>query len=102
MICRLPSFRYLRLECTSRPIAGVTRAYSGITATKVLIKRTEERLGLKPIRLAADTAYDTGRFLDWLMTVGIAPHIPVWDMSQRDDGTFSRANFVFNSKQRFN
>ena len=34
--------------------------------------------------------------------IGIAPHIPVWDMSLPDDGTFSRANFVFNSKQRFN
>jgi hypothetical protein len=25
LICRLRSFRYLRLECTSRPIVGVTR-----------------------------------------------------------------------------
>src|SRR4029450_7241351 len=24
-----------------------------------------------------------------------ATHIPVWDMSQRDDGTFSRADFTF-------
>jgi hypothetical protein len=25
----------------------------------------------------------------------IAPHIPVWDKSARSDGTFSRADFVF-------
>jgi Transposase DDE domain len=75
--------------------ATPARTYDEVAATKVMIKRTEERLGLKPSRLAADTAYGTGRFLDWLITAGIAPHIPVWDMSQRDDGTFSRENFVF-------
>jgi hypothetical protein len=75
--------------------ATPARTYDEVVATKVMIKRTEERLGLKPSRLTADTAYGTGRFLDWLITAGIAPHIPVWDMSQRDDGTFSRENFVF-------
>ena len=25
----------------------------------------------------------------------IAPHIPVWDKSARSDGTYSRADFVF-------
>jgi hypothetical protein len=30
LVCRLRSFRYLRLECTSRPIAGVTKVYSGV------------------------------------------------------------------------
>ena len=60
-----------------------------------MIKRTDERLGLKPKRLAADTAYGTGKFLSWLIGTGITPHIPVWDMSQRDDGTFSRSDFAF-------
>ena len=40
-------------------------------------------LGLKPKRLAADTAYGTGKFLDWLIGAGITPHIPVWDESTR-------------------
>jgi transposase len=75
--------------------ATPARTYDEVAATKVMVKRTEERLGLKPSRLAADTAYGTGRFLDWLITEGIVPHIPVWDMSQRGDGTFSRDNFVF-------
>ena len=46
-----------------------------------MLTRTEERLGLKPERLAADTAYGTGKLLGWLIEKGIAPHIPVWDMS---------------------
>jgi hypothetical protein len=59
------------------------------------IKRADERLGLKPERLAADTAYGTGRFLHWLIGTGITPHIPVWDMSQREEGILSRADFTF-------
>jgi hypothetical protein len=48
---------------------------------------------LGPKRLAAGTAYGTGRFLVWLVGRGIAPHIPVRDASERDDGTFSRCDF---------
>ena len=50
---------------------------------------------MKPKRLAADTAYGTGKFLGWLAKEKTAPHIPVWDKSTREDGTFSRADFVF-------
>jgi transposase len=75
--------------------ATPARTYDEVAATKTMIKRTDERLGLKPKRLAADTAYGTGKFLSWLIGSGITPHIPVWDMSQRDDGTFSRADFTF-------
>src|SRR5437870_11915515 len=71
--------------------ATPARTYDEVAAMKTMIKRTDERLGLKPKRLAADTAYGTGKFLSWLIGSGITPHIPVWDMSQRDDGTFSRA-----------
>ena len=52
-------------------------------------------LGLKPERLAADTAYGTGKFLHWVIGSGITPHIPVWDMSKREDGILSRADFTF-------
>ena len=71
--------------------ATPARTYDEVAATKVMIKRTDERLGLKPERLAADTAYGTGKFLGWLIGTGITPHIPVWDMSAREDGTFSRS-----------
>jgi len=29
----------------------------------------------------------------------ITPHVPVWDKSARHDGTFSRADFVFNQER---
>jgi transposase len=79
--------------------ATPARTYDEVTATKVMIKRTDERLGLKPRRLAADTAYGTGKFLRWLIGAGIMPHIPVWDKSQREDGTLSRADFTFDRER---
>jgi Transposase DDE domain len=57
--------------------ATPARSYDEVAATKTMIKRTDERLGLKPKRLAADTAYGTGKFLNWLIGSGITPHIPV-------------------------
>ena len=79
--------------------ATPARTYDEVVATKLMVKRTNERLGLKPNRLAADTAYGTGKFLRWLIDVGITPHIPVWDKSHRDDGTFSRADFSFDRER---
>ena len=64
-----------------------------------MIDRTEQRLALKPKRLAADTAYGTGRFLGWLVGRRIAPHIPVRDASDRDDGTFSRSDFRWDRRR---
>jgi hypothetical protein len=64
-----------------------------------MIERTAERLGLKPNRLAADTAYGTGKFLGWLIGTGITPHIPVWDESSREDGTFSRSDFRWDKRR---
>ena len=75
--------------------ATPARTYDEVVAAKTMIDRTEERIGLKPERLAADTAYGTGKFLAWIVGKGIAPHIPVRDFSQRDDGTFSRSDFKF-------
>jgi transposase len=77
--------------------ATPARTYDEVAATKTMITRTQRRLGLKAKRLVADTAYGTGKFLGWLIEAGIAPHIPVWDKSTREDGTFSRADFTFDS-----
>ena len=71
-----------------------------VGAAKTMIERTEERFGLKPERLAADTAYGSAATLDWIVTEkGIAPHIPVWDRSKREDGTFSREDFTFDKER---
>ena len=77
--------------------ATPARTCDEVAATKTMIARTEQRLGLKAKRLVADTAYGTGKFLGWLIEAGITPHIPVWDKSSREDGTFSRTDFTFNS-----
>jgi transposase len=79
--------------------ATPARTYDEVAATRTMIERTEERLDLKPDRLAADTAYGTGKFLGWLVTAGITPHIPVWDKGNRDDGTFSRRDFAFDKEK---
>ena len=66
-----------------------------IAITGTMIERVKDRFGLRPRRLAADTAYGAVRLLKWLVDRQIAPHIPVWDKSARTDGTFSRADFIF-------
>ena len=79
--------------------ATPARTYDEVAATRTMIERTRRRFELSPKRLAADTAYGTGRFLAFITGAGIIPHIPVWDMSRRDDGTFSRSEFRFDSRR---
>jgi len=70
-----------------------------VGASRTMIKRTQDRFGLWPERLAADTAYGSADNLAWLVHErGIEPHIPVFDKSGRDDGTFERADFTFDHK----
>ena len=67
-----------------------------VDAAKTMIGRTEERFGLKPERLAADTAYGSAATLNWIVNEKkITPHIPVIDKSKREDGSLSRADFTF-------
>ena len=69
-----------------------------IDATKTMIDRVEERFNIKPTHLIGDTAYGTGPMLGWLVDdKQIEPHIPVWDKSEREDGTFSRSDFSFDA-----
>jgi hypothetical protein len=34
----------------------------------------------------------------WLIGTGITPHIRMWDESKRDDGRFSRSEFIFDQE----
>jgi transposase len=80
--------------------ATPARTYDEVEATKTMIDRTEQCFDLKPKRLAADTAYGTGRFLGWLVkNKKITPHIPVRDKSDRDDDTFSRSDFHWDKRR---
>jgi len=64
-----------------------------------MVERVISRFGLKPKRLAADTAYGSGKTLKALIDCGIDPHVPVWDKSNRTDGTFSRADFAYDRER---
>ena len=67
-----------------------------VGAARTMLERTEERFGLKPQRLAADSAYGSAPMLNWLVEEKqITPHIPVLDKSKREDGTFSREDFRY-------
>jgi hypothetical protein len=62
-------------------------------------KNFEDRLGLCPGRLAADSAYGSAEMLEWVVKEGaIEPHIPVFDRSDLDEGTFSREDFTYNQE----
>ena len=67
-----------------------------VGAARTMIARTQDRFGLWPARLAADSAYGSAENLAWLVHErGIEPHIPVFDKSERRDGTFSRSEFTY-------
>ena len=71
-----------------------------VRASKTMIEHTEERFDIKPEWLAADTAYGSGANLNWLLKdKKIAPHVPVIDKSNRDDGTFNREDFTFDKER---
>jgi transposase len=79
--------------------ATPARISKEVASTKVMIARTAERIGLVPKHLAADSAYGTGGLLGWLVDHGIDPHIPVWDKSERTDGTLARADFTYDAER---
>ena len=69
-----------------------------VGAAKTMLDRTEARFGLKPQRLSADSAYGSAEILAWMVEEkAITPHVPVWDKSERTDGTFSRSDFIFDA-----
>ncbi|UIN35070.1 transposase [Methylobacterium oryzae] len=67
-----------------------------VTAAKRMIVRSRERFDLYPARLAGDSGYGSAAMLGWLVhEQGIEPHIPVFDKSERRDGTFSQSAFTY-------
>lgn len=76
--------------------ATPTRISKEVDATETMLERAERRFKLKPRRVAGDVAYGTGEMLGWLANRSIEPHIPVWDKGQREDGTLSRGDFIYN------
>jgi transposase len=71
-----------------------------VGAARTMIERVQERFDLYPARLAADSAYGSAENLAWLVhDRGIEPHIPVFDKSERRDGTLSRSAFTYDHER---
>lgn len=70
-----------------------------VNSAKTMIDRVEERFNMKPDRLVGDTAYGTAEMLGWMVNEKrIEPHVPVWDKTERTDGTFGRSAFTFDAE----
>lgn len=70
-----------------------------VESTRTMVDRVQERFGLKPKRLVGDTAYGVAPMLGWVVKdEGIAPHVPVWDRTERTDGTLSSSQFEWDEK----
>jgi transposase len=71
-----------------------------VTAAKRMIERVHGNLGLWPRKLIADTGYGSAEMLAWLVEErAIEPHIPVFDKSEHQDGTFSRGDFAYDTRR---
>ena len=65
-----------------------------VDSARTMVDRVAQRFQLKPRRLVGDTAYGTAPMLAWLVEQkGIAPHVPVWDKTERKDNTFPSSDF---------
>jgi len=70
-----------------------------VEATKTMLDRVEARFALCPQRLAADTAYGIAPMLAWMVEEkAIEPHVPVWDRSERSDGTLPISDFQWDEQ----
>jgi transposase len=70
-----------------------------LESAKAMVDRVEERFELSPERLIGDTVYGTAPMLAWMVEEkGIAPHVPVWDKTQRSDETLSSCEFQWHEE----
>lgn len=70
-----------------------------VESTKTMVQRVEDRFDIKPSRLVGDTAYGTAPMLNWMVNEKhIAPHVRVWDKTQRNDETLSSSAFKWNEE----
>ena len=70
-----------------------------LEATKTMLERVKVQFDLQPKRLIGDMAYGSAAMLGWLVNdKKIEPHVPVWDKSERNDGTFSRSEFEWDEQ----
>lgn len=70
-----------------------------VESTRTMVERVEERFDLKPQQLIADMAYGSAPMLGWMVEEkAIEPHVPVWDKTERKDGTLERDAFEWDEE----
>ena len=69
-----------------------------VGSARTMIDRVEDKFGIVPDWLIADTAYGSGPMLGWLVDREIAPYIPVIDKAGRPDGTWTRTDFEWDAE----
>jgi len=69
-----------------------TRRYE-VESTKTMLERVYNRFNLSPRKIMGDMVYGAAHLLGWLVDRGIEPHSPIYDKSERSDGTFSLNDF---------
>ena len=68
-----------------------------VDSTGTMVERVEAQFDLTPERLIGDTAYGTAPMLAWMVEEkNIAPHVPVWDKTERKDDSLSSNDFHWN------
>jgi transposase len=78
--------------------SGVNKV-AELKATRLMMERVEDNFRLKPSRFVGDMNYGSAAMLGWLVDEKqIEPHVPVWDKSQRADGTFETSDFIWNEQ----
>jgi transposase len=79
--------------------ASAVNKTAEVNATRTMMERVEDKFDMKPERLVGDTNYGSAAMLGWLVEEkNIAPHVPVFDKSERHDGTLSRSDFQWNEE----
>ena len=79
--------------------ASAVTSAAEVAATRTMIDRVEDKFDLKPKRLVGDTNYGSAALLSWLVDEKqIEPHVPVWDKTERHDGTLSSREFEWDEQ----
>jgi transposase len=79
--------------------ASAVNKIAELKATRLMMERVEDNFRLKPSRFVGDMNYGSAAMLAWLVEhKHIEPHVPVWDKSQRTDGTFSNSDFIWDEQ----
>jgi hypothetical protein len=88
----------LDTDCILDVEATPARFAAEVAATRTLVSRVKNKLGIAPDSLAADKAYGNGPLLGWLVSQNITPYVPVIDRTRQREGFFTRDAFRYDAQ----